>query len=145
MRAYLDNCCFNRPYDDQSNITISLETQAKLYIQNLISQGKIEMATSYMLLYENGYNPYEMRKKAIKEYIEQNTTVYVSVMKQDIIVEKAREIMKTGVKYKDACHVSCALLAECDFFITTDKRLLKYNTDKIKMMNPLDFVKELEV
>jgi predicted nucleic acid-binding protein len=60
-------------------------------------------------------------------------------------VEKARDIMKTGVKYKDACHVSCALLAECDCFITTDKRLLKYNTDKIKMMNPLDFVKELEV
>jgi hypothetical protein len=52
MRIYLDNCCFNRPYDDQSSITISLETQAKLYIQNLIHQGKIEMVTSYMLMYE---------------------------------------------------------------------------------------------
>jgi predicted nucleic acid-binding protein len=144
MRVYLDNCCFNRPYDDQSSITISLETQAKLHIQNLIHQGKIEMAASYMLAYENGQNPYEMRKNAITEYIEKNTTIYVSEAKQDVIVEKAREIMETGVKYKDACHVSCAMLAECDYFITTDKRLLKYKTDKVKMMNPLDFVKELE-
>jgi predicted nucleic acid-binding protein len=144
MRVYLDNCCFNRPYDDQSSITISLETQAKLHIQNLIHQGKIEMAASYMLAYENGQNPYEMRKNAITEYIEKNTTIYVSEAKQDVIVEKARKIMETGVKYKDACHVSCAMLAECDYFITTDKRLLKYKTDKVKMMNPLDFVKELE-
>jgi predicted nucleic acid-binding protein len=144
MRVYLDNCCFNRPYDDQSSITISLETQAKLYTQNLIHQGKIEMATSYMLAYENGQNPYEMRKNAITEYIEKNTTVYVSEAKQAVVIEMAKEIMKTGVKYKDACHVSCAMLAECDYFLTTDKRLLKYTTDKLKMMNPLDFVKELE-
>ena len=28
LRIYLDNCCFNRPYDDQSQLRISLETQA---------------------------------------------------------------------------------------------------------------------
>jgi predicted nucleic acid-binding protein len=144
MRIYLDNCCFNRPYDDQSSITISLETQAKLYIQNLIHQGKIEMVTSYMLMYENGQNPYEMRQKAITEFIEKNTTVYVSEAKQEAIVQKAQEIMQTGVKYKDACHVSCAIFAECDYFLTTDNRLLKYKTDEIKMMNPLNFIKELE-
>ena len=33
MKIYLDNCCFNRPYDDQTQIRISLETQAKLYVQ----------------------------------------------------------------------------------------------------------------
>ena len=37
MRIYLDNCCFNRPYDDQSQLRISLETQAKLYIQGMIA------------------------------------------------------------------------------------------------------------
>ena len=25
MRIYLDNCCYNRPYDDQSQIRISSE------------------------------------------------------------------------------------------------------------------------
>lgn len=36
MKIYLDNCCFNRPYDDQTQIRISLETQAKLYLQDLV-------------------------------------------------------------------------------------------------------------
>ena len=29
MRLYLDNCCFNRPFDDQSTLTIRLETEAE--------------------------------------------------------------------------------------------------------------------
>ncbi len=33
MRIYLDNCCYNRPYDDLSQLTVSLEAQAKLFIQ----------------------------------------------------------------------------------------------------------------
>ena len=32
-RIYLDNCCFNRPYDDQSYLIVHLETEAKLFIQ----------------------------------------------------------------------------------------------------------------
>jgi predicted nucleic acid-binding protein len=98
-----------------------------------------------MLVYENGQNPYEMRKNAITKFIESNTTVYVSEAAEDVIVEMAKEIMETGIKYKDACHVSCAILADCDYFITTDNRLLKYKTDKLILMNPIDFVKRLEV
>jgi hypothetical protein len=35
-RIYLDNCCFNRPYDNQNNLLVLLETEAKLFIQDLI-------------------------------------------------------------------------------------------------------------
>lgn len=65
MRVYLDNCCFNRPYDTQSQMRISLETQAKLYIQDLIKNKELELVTSYMLRFENEQNPYEMRRQAI--------------------------------------------------------------------------------
>ncbi|MDR2716284.1 MAG: hypothetical protein LBB46_06020 [Coriobacteriaceae bacterium] len=37
MRIYLDNCCFNRPFDDQKQIKVKLETEAKLSIQRQIS------------------------------------------------------------------------------------------------------------
>lgn len=60
MRVYLDNCCFNRPYDSQFQMRISLETQAKLYIQDLIKSSKLELASSYMLRFENEQNPYEI-------------------------------------------------------------------------------------
>ena len=36
VKIYLDNCCYNRPYDDQNQLKIELETKAKLYIQDLI-------------------------------------------------------------------------------------------------------------
>ena len=42
-RIYLDNCCFNRPYYDQSQLKIYLETQAKLYIQNFEFLNQIEI------------------------------------------------------------------------------------------------------
>jgi len=29
-RLYLDNCCFNRPYDDQTFLLVQLETEAKI-------------------------------------------------------------------------------------------------------------------
>ena len=45
MRVYLDNCCYNRPYDDQTQLRISLESQAKLYVQELIKDGKLELAS----------------------------------------------------------------------------------------------------
>ncbi len=32
LKIYLDNCCYNRPYDDQSQLKVSLEAQAKLEI-----------------------------------------------------------------------------------------------------------------
>ena len=33
MKICLDNCCFNRPFDDQKQLRINLETEAKLKIQ----------------------------------------------------------------------------------------------------------------
>ncbi|MCR4717180.1 MAG: hypothetical protein K5656_08360 [Lachnospiraceae bacterium] len=57
----------------------------------------------------------------------------------------AEDIKKTDIKHKDTCHVACAIIAKSDYFISTDYRLLKYKTSDIKMMNPFDFIKELEV
>ena len=144
MRVYLDNCCYNRPYDDQTSTTISLETQAKLKIQELIKKQKIELVTSYMLAYENNANPFEMRRTTISEFINENETVFVSVNSVEQVETKAKEIVNTGIKFKDACHVASAILAGADCFISTDYRLLKYVTNDIKIMNPLDFIREME-
>lgn len=145
MKIYLDNCCFNRPYDDQTQIRISLETQAKLYIQELIKNKKLHLVTSYVLWYENSQNPYETKRAAISEFIQRNTAEYIDIDKADIIKSKAAEIMKTGIKIKDAYHVACAVYSSCDYFLSTDDRLLKYRTNAIQMFNPIDFVKGLEV
>ena len=41
MGVYLDNCSYNRPYDDQSQMRIHLETQAKIHIQDMIRQEQV--------------------------------------------------------------------------------------------------------
>lgn len=144
MRIYLDSCCYNRPYDDQTQISVSLEAQAKLYIQDLIQKNKFELVTSYMLRYECSQNPFEMRREAISRFIEKHTDAYVGLERQREIRTEAEEIMATGVKFKDACHIASAVFAGCTYFISTDKRLLKYKTDKIKLVTPIEFLAELE-
>ena len=68
MRIYLDNCCFNRPYDDQSNLRIRLEAEAKLKIQEEIRSGVYALVWSYILDYENSKNPFKERKEQIAKW-----------------------------------------------------------------------------
>ena len=85
-----------------------------------------------------------MRRKTIIQFVGTNTVAYVGLNRKNVIEEKALEIMDSGVKFKDACHVASAIFAKCDYFISTDIRLLKYRTDKIRMVNPIEFITETE-
>jgi len=65
MKIYLDNCSFNRPFDDQSSMRIKLETEAKLFVQEKIRIGKLQLIWSHILEYENMQNPFIERRNAI--------------------------------------------------------------------------------
>ena len=144
MRIYLDMCCFNRPYDDQSQLTVAMETQSKLQIQTMIRENQLDLISSYMLRYECSQNPFEMRRNAILAFVDQYTAGYVGTEHIEEIEAEAAEIMKTGIKFKDACHVASAIYADCAYFISTDKRLLKYKTERIRMVTPIEFITETE-
>ena len=62
VRLYLDNCTFNRPFDDQHQLKIKLETEAKLFIQQGIITGTYELVWSYILEYENRQNRFDDRR-----------------------------------------------------------------------------------
>lgn len=144
VRVYLDNCSYNRPYDDQSQMRIHLETQAKLHIQDIIRDGKIELVTSYVLDFENSNNRSMQKKMAIEKFMKEYTTIYVSNKNEKDIAKSAETIMKTGIKEKDAYHVACAVMAECDYFVTTDDRLLKFQSEKIELVTPGEFIRRME-
>ena len=57
IKVYLDTCCYNRPFDDQSQLIVELETKAKLFIQSHIISGNIDLVVSYMSYFENSENP----------------------------------------------------------------------------------------
>ena len=144
MRVYLDNCCFNRPYDDQSQFKVSMETRAKLHIQDLIRHGRLELVDSFMLAFENGANPDRMRRDAINSFREQYRNYYIPFERKEMLLPAIEAIMETGVKYKDAVHVACAEYAKCDYLLTTDTRLLKYRSGKVRIVNPLEFTQNEE-
>ena len=144
MRIYFDNCCYNRPYDDQTQIRISLEAQAKIFIQNAIKRDKIELATSYILVYENNKNPFPDSRKTIADFINEFTSIFIDIDQVNEVILLAAKIMQTGIKELDASHLACAILADCDYFLTTDDRVLKFQSNKIKVVNPIEFLKVLE-
>ena len=41
---------------------------------------------------------------------------------------------------KDSCHIVCAEMMECDYLLSTDKRMLKYKSDTIRLLNPIEFI-----
>lgn len=52
--------------------------------------------------------------------------------------------METGVKQTDASHIACAKKVNCDYFLTTDDRALKYKDENIVIANPIDFISREE-
>ena len=131
MKIYLDNSCFNRPFDDQKQLRIKLETEAKLDIQERVFQKEIELTWSYVLDFENEANPFEQRRFAIRGWKN-----YASVDTDETkeIIEKAERFHQMGIKSKDSIHLACAISMRCEYFLTTDDELIK-KASCIKEMN----------
>jgi len=140
MKIYLDNCCFNRPFDNQSVMTIKLESDAKLFIQDLIKQNYIQLVWSFMLDFENNANPFKNKKEWIFKW-ESYAKEYIILTEN--IEEYSERLLLLSFKKKDAIHISCAVAGNCQYFITTDKGILRKN-DKIKniiISDPIQFIK----
>ena len=139
IKVYLDNCTYNRPFDDQMQIMVALETEAKRYIQQLIIEKKIDLAYSFINRFENSKNKKNLSKNSIDMFFE-NAVLYIDHTNAINVGKRAVEIMKNGIKTRDAYHVSCAIEGECNYFITTDKPLLKHKQNKIIICNPIQFL-----
>ena len=119
LRIYLDNCCFNRPFDDQSQIRIRIEAEAKLFIAN----------------------PFLERAESIARW---KGYAAVDITETAGVLRIARIIHGLGIKSKDALHVACAMEARCGYFLTTDDNIIKKlgGFDGIQVMNPVAFAME---
>ncbi len=142
MKIYLDNCCYNRPFDDQTQMKIYLETQAKLYVQTKIKEGVYDLVWSYVLDYENGKNPYKEKRMAISPW-KMIASFQVSEETEDILTF-AEMLVSKGIKTYDALHISCAVAAHCEYYLTTDRKLLNTSIPEIKIVSPIIFVNEME-
>ena len=143
FKIYLDNCCYNRLFDNQNNILNRLETISINAIKYLIKIGKFKLTWSYILDFENNKNPKIINKENT------NTWKLLSnkyVIEDNEIIQRAKHLMSLGIRLYDAFHISCAMNDKCDYFITVDKEILKKKDliKEIQVCNPIDFIKEVE-
>ena len=142
MRVYLDNCMFNRPFDDQKHIRIRLETEAKLYIQGQIRKKEIELIWSYILDFENFQNPHDERRLAIEKW---KSLASIDITETKEILENAKKLSQYNIKPKDALHVASALSGSADYFLTTDDKLLSAikRSKIITALNPTEYINKV--
>ena len=138
-KVYLDNCTYNRPFDDQKDIVIRLETEAKLFIQEQIKDKRIELVWSSVNSYENNDNP--SPEKCERILVWKDIAIQQCGLNETIL-KKALELESFNFRSKDALHIAAAIYSQCDYFITTDKKILNKKVDGITLVNPLVFVKE---
>ena len=142
MKIYLDNCCFNRPFDDQSQMRIRLEAEAKLNIQENIRSGSHELVWSYMMDYENSKNPFQERREQIAKWRAYSTE---DIREDEEVLRVASMVNQYGIKKIDSLHIACAITARANYFLSTDDGVLKKSEiiRGVQIADPIGFIKEV--
>ncbi|GMO24728.1 MAG: hypothetical protein Pg6A_11720 [Termitinemataceae bacterium] len=104
----------------------------------------MDLVCSFILRYENAENPDSLSRDSIAQFFTK-ASLYVGSDEIKDVQKSAAELIKQGIKMKDALHLACAINARCDYFITTDDKLIKkYTGTKIKIRTPITFLDDLE-
>ncbi len=123
--AYLDLCCFKRPFDDATIERIRREAEAVAAILDMAQAGTFHLVRSPAHDFENERNPREDRRLATRLWLE---AAAVSVPASRAATDRARALAALGFGPLDALHLAFAEASAARWFVTTDDRLLKVAT-----------------
>jgi len=132
----------NRPFDDQSQERIRLETEAVITI--LGRTKTLTLLTSEIVDLEISKIPDEDRKQKVRLL---SSILKMNIPIDDEIISRAKELNKMGFKSFDAFHIAGAEKGKADAMLTTDDHLLKKATSqghliKVRLENPLKWLME---
>jgi predicted nucleic acid-binding protein len=141
LKIYLDNCCYNRPFDDLKQTRIKDEAEAVNLIMSLSKKGKFILVSSVFIDMEINRNRNELKRKKVLEIYR-----YEEYYKLNAEIEKTAVIYQTyGLKPFDSLHLAAAENNHVSYLLTTDDDFIKismrFEHDTI-IMNPYDFIKE---
>ncbi len=145
MKIYLDTCCLNRPFDDQLQPRIRLESEAITLILEKTHQREWEWIGSEILFYElEQIGDVERRERTV--LLAKQCHQVIETNEQ--ILERAEELESSGFDSYDALHLASAAQAKVDVFLTTDDRLQKLAIRDRKqipftVINPVQWFEEV--
>ena len=113
-KIYHDNRCLSRPFDDQTQERIRLETEAIVRIMDYFYEGQWRWVSSEVAMFEA--LPMSSR---LLNYAHQ----FVSVGAMEI--SRGKYLESLGFEPFDALHLACAESGNAELLLTTDDRMLK--------------------
>jgi hypothetical protein len=112
MRVYFDNCCLQRPLDDQTQPRIRVETEAVFALLAAVQAGDLSLLGSEALEYKVGCIPDEARQNEVLEVL----SLAAERLEVTNEVERlALSFEQQGVQAMDAIHLAIASIAKADF------------------------------
>ena len=125
---------------------VNFGKKARLIFEEILSGGK-QILSSAITCTEYLVFPYKTNNQAkvdaFFDFAESEGMLLTPVTTS--IAKAAARIRAeySGFKAMDAYHVASAIYAGCEYFISVDDRLLKYKTNEIKLVTPIDFITEM--
>ena len=137
---YLDNCCYNRPFDDQMQERIHLESEAVLTILKMGQMKKVISVGSEVLELEINRMMDENKKLKVLDLY---NVAEMHIPYTDKIKKRSADIVSVSdIRTFDSLHIAAAEEANADVLLTTDDRFEKMAEKldlKTRVLNPLRF------
>jgi predicted nucleic acid-binding protein len=143
-KIYMDVCCWNRPFDDQTQTRVHLEAEAVLAVVSEIERGDCLLLHSEVVDLEIANTPALKLRQRLQALIPRQHR-YVRLEQK--VSARALELEQRGFAGIDALHLACAESAGADVFLTTDDRLLRVavrHADflRVRVANPLAWMQD---
>ncbi len=145
MKVYLDLCSLKRPFDDQSQPRINLETSAVLSLLDAVADGRLEAVRSLAHELENSRNHDLRRARVVGSWLESLNPLEVT---PNSVAQQADQLIHRGLGAMDAYHLAWAEYLGADTLVTTDDRFLSKAAHlkgiiKVRLVDPITLAKEL--
>jgi len=144
VKIYLDVSCLNRPFDDQSQERIRLESIAVTAILENCAKGEWTHVSSVMALIEIANTPNVEKRKKLRALLPPRGDI---IDLEEPILTRAMAIEAMGFHRADAAHVAAAEAQKAGVLLTTDDQLLRAarrSRDRlaVKVLNPIEWLEE---
>ena len=144
LKLYLDNCCYNRLFDDLEQEKINLEANA---IENIFRKNinkELEIYKSMVIDFEISKIKSDNKRRQVEDLYDAMELTEIDYSEE--IKKRAIELRQYNIKDMDSLHLAFAESKDVDYFITADRLLInasKRANLKIKVINPIEFIMEV--
>jgi predicted nucleic acid-binding protein len=140
----MDTCCYKRPFDDQTQERIYVESEIILLIMAKCDKGEWALLSSKVLEYEFSNDKNIERSQYMIALYCNGDNIYPVT---DSIEQRAKHFQEHGVKLYDSLHLATAEHANADVLLTVDDQFInssKRTDSQIRVINPISFMEDFK-